>query len=237
MFSTRTYGKYPDAGNDWGQEEKGLLEDEMVGWHHQLNGHAFEQTLGDHEGQGSLAGCSSWGHRVRHDWATRKCFLQSMILSYGSKYPVTSGHTAPPPAPRHLTGFKTKVIAFPWNQCNHGSLVAWTRSSRVPPVYPTLHFPVLPHPLGWKPRHSHSTPHPPAFPPSLDGPWIPAATPGCTLCLLIQKSGSCTHHSLTAWRAPLFLERREDKEQGTWFLPSWGLQSGSGEAVNVERNS
>ena len=35
----------------------------MVGWHHQLNGHAFEQTLGDCEGQGSLAGCSSWGHK------------------------------------------------------------------------------------------------------------------------------------------------------------------------------
>ena len=67
MFSTRACGKDPgkdsDAGNDWGQEEKGRLEDEMVGWHHQLNGQAFEQTLGDREGQGSLAGCSSWGHK------------------------------------------------------------------------------------------------------------------------------------------------------------------------------
>ena len=48
-------GKDPDAGKDWGQEEKGVTEVEMVGWHHWLNGHEFEQTLGDSEGQGSLA--------------------------------------------------------------------------------------------------------------------------------------------------------------------------------------
>ena len=53
-------GKDPDAGRDWGQEEKGMTEDEMVGWHHQLNGHEFEQVLGDGEGQGSLACCSPW---------------------------------------------------------------------------------------------------------------------------------------------------------------------------------
>ena len=46
-------GKDPDAGKDWGQEEKGATEDEVVGWHHQLNGHEFEQTLEDSEGQGS----------------------------------------------------------------------------------------------------------------------------------------------------------------------------------------
>ena len=51
-----------DAGKDWGQEKR-VTEDEMVGWHHQLNGHAFEQTLGDSEGQGSLACCSPWGHK------------------------------------------------------------------------------------------------------------------------------------------------------------------------------
>ena len=52
--------KYPDAGKDWRQEEKGMTEDKMVGWHHQLNGHEFEQALGDGEGQGSLACCSPW---------------------------------------------------------------------------------------------------------------------------------------------------------------------------------
>ena len=55
-------GKDSDAGKYWGQEEKVATEDEMVGWHHQLNGHEFEQTLGDGEGQGSLACCSPWGH-------------------------------------------------------------------------------------------------------------------------------------------------------------------------------
>ena len=55
-------GKDPDAGKDWRQKEKGAAEDEMVGWHHRLSGHEFEQTLGDSEGQGSLACCSPWGH-------------------------------------------------------------------------------------------------------------------------------------------------------------------------------
>ena len=52
-------GKDPGAG----QEEKGVTEDGMVGWHHQLNGHESEQTPGDSEGQGGLACYSSWGHK------------------------------------------------------------------------------------------------------------------------------------------------------------------------------
>ena len=48
---------------DWGQEEKGTTEDEMVGWHHRLNGHAFGWTLGVGDGQGGLACCGSWGHK------------------------------------------------------------------------------------------------------------------------------------------------------------------------------
>ena len=56
-------GKDPDAEKDWGQGEKGAREGEMVGWHHRLNGHKFEQTPGDGEGQGSLVCCSSWGHK------------------------------------------------------------------------------------------------------------------------------------------------------------------------------
>ena len=54
-------GKDPDAGKDWGQEEKGTTEDEMIGWHHRLNGHEFESTLGVGDGQGSLACYSPWG--------------------------------------------------------------------------------------------------------------------------------------------------------------------------------
>ena len=63
-------GKDPDAGKDWRQEEKGVTEDGMVGWHHQLDGHEFEQAPGAGDGQGSLACCSPWGRRVGHDWAT-----------------------------------------------------------------------------------------------------------------------------------------------------------------------
>ena len=55
--------KGPNAGKDWTQEEKGAIEDEMVGWHHWLNRHELEQALGDGEGQGSLACCSPWGHK------------------------------------------------------------------------------------------------------------------------------------------------------------------------------
>ena len=61
-------GKDPDAGKDWGQEEKGTTEDEMIGWYHRLNGHGFGWTLGVGDGQGGLACCSSWGCRVGHDW-------------------------------------------------------------------------------------------------------------------------------------------------------------------------
>ena len=54
-------GKDPDAGKDWGPEEKGTTEDEMVGRHHWLDGHGFGWTLGVGDGQGGLACCSSWG--------------------------------------------------------------------------------------------------------------------------------------------------------------------------------
>ena len=53
-------GKDPDAGKHWGQEEKEMIENKMVGWHHRLKGHEFEPTLGDSEGQGSLMYCSLW---------------------------------------------------------------------------------------------------------------------------------------------------------------------------------
>ena len=89
--------KDPDAGKDWGQEEKATTEDEMVGWHHWLNGHESEQVPGDSEGQGSLACCSPWGRkelatnewlnncywvgRVWHNWAhTHKWVYDSETL-------------------------------------------------------------------------------------------------------------------------------------------------------------
>ena len=72
-------GKDCDAGKDWRHEEKGMTEDEMVGWHHQLNGHEFEQALRVGDGQGSLVCCKESQRvgqvqrvikRVRHDWVT-----------------------------------------------------------------------------------------------------------------------------------------------------------------------
>ena len=56
-------GKDPDAGKDWGQEEKGMTEDAMVGWNHQLSGHGFVWTPGVGDGQGGLACSSLWGHK------------------------------------------------------------------------------------------------------------------------------------------------------------------------------
>ena len=65
--------KYPDAGKDWRQEEQGMTEDKMVGWNHQLNGHKFEQTLGEVKDRKAwyAASMSLWGsQRVRLNWAT-----------------------------------------------------------------------------------------------------------------------------------------------------------------------
>ena len=56
-------GKDPGAGKDWRQEEKGMTEDELVGWHYRLDGHEFERTPGVGDRQGSLVCCSSWGRK------------------------------------------------------------------------------------------------------------------------------------------------------------------------------
>ena len=69
---SRLIEKDPDAGKDWGPEEKGATEDEMVGWCYWLNGYEFEQTPGDSEGQRSLACCRPQGCRVGHALATEQ---------------------------------------------------------------------------------------------------------------------------------------------------------------------
>ena len=63
LMEELTHWKNPDAGKDWRQDKKGTTEDEMVEWHHWLNGHEFEQVLGVGDEQGSLACCSPWGHK------------------------------------------------------------------------------------------------------------------------------------------------------------------------------
>ena len=76
-------GKDPDAGKDWGQEEKGMTEDEMAGWHHRLDGHRFGWTPGVGDGQGGLACCSSWGRKEldtteRLNWTTLEVHIRHL---------------------------------------------------------------------------------------------------------------------------------------------------------------
>ena len=68
-----------DAGRDWGQKEKGTTEDEMAGWHHQLDGREFEWTLGVGDGQGGLVCCDSWGHKESDTTERLHWTSQSMI--------------------------------------------------------------------------------------------------------------------------------------------------------------
>ena len=87
-------GKDPDAGKDWRQEEKGKTEDEVVGWHHQLNGHEFGQALGVGDGQGSLLCCSPWGcketdtteHWTELNWTEPEHSNQNMFLVHKCKH-------------------------------------------------------------------------------------------------------------------------------------------------------
>ena len=73
------FGKDSNAGRDWGQEEKGTTEDEMAGWYHRLDGHEFEWTPGDGDGQGGLACCHSWGHK-ESDTAERLNWTELKLL-------------------------------------------------------------------------------------------------------------------------------------------------------------
>ena len=80
-------GKDPDSGKDWRQKEKGMTEDEMVGWHHRrLSGHEFEYTLGVGDVQGSLACCSTWGRKESDmaellKWTEQMCQCRVITLN------------------------------------------------------------------------------------------------------------------------------------------------------------
>ena len=83
-------GKDPDAGKDWRWEEKGTTEDEMVGWHHQYNGHEFEQAPGVADEQGSLACCSPWGCKESEtteqgNWLTDLCIGRWILHHWASR--------------------------------------------------------------------------------------------------------------------------------------------------------
>ena len=84
-------GKDPDAGKDWRQEEKETTEDEIVGWHHWLDGHEFEQAPGVGDGQGSLACCSPRGHKVldtneRLNWTEQGWIFIMRIIGLKTTY-------------------------------------------------------------------------------------------------------------------------------------------------------
>ena len=77
--------KDPDAGKNWRWEEKGMTEDEMVGWHHQLDGHEFEQAPGVGDGQTRLVCCSPWGHKWLDttewlNWTEYQCFKLTAFM-------------------------------------------------------------------------------------------------------------------------------------------------------------
>ena len=78
--------KDPDAGKDWRQEEEGMTEDEMGGWHHWFDGSEFEQAPGIGEEQLSLASCSPRGHRVGPDWTELTDLLSTLSLCKVSYY-------------------------------------------------------------------------------------------------------------------------------------------------------
>ena len=78
----RLIWKDADAGKDWKQEEKGKTEDQMVGWHHQLNAHKFEQAPRVSDGQGNLACCSPWDHKEL-DATELNCFYLSEPNNHG----------------------------------------------------------------------------------------------------------------------------------------------------------
>ena len=79
-------GKDPDARKDWRQEEMCTAEDEMVGWHHWLDGHEFEQSLGVGDGQGSLTCCSPWGHKELDTTEQLNSLYQYIFFDGGAQH-------------------------------------------------------------------------------------------------------------------------------------------------------
>ena len=110
-------GKDLDAGKDWGQKEKGAKQDEMVGWHHRPNGHEFEKTLEDSEGQGSLACCSPWGCKELDltDWTSSSSLAKKGKAKPGS--PRGWQFTDAEHCKSFFILYKSKVFPCPtWNE-------------------------------------------------------------------------------------------------------------------------
>ena len=104
-------GKDSDGGRDWEQEEKGTTKDEMAGWHHRLDGHEFERTLGIDDGQGGPASCNSWGRKESDmtewlNWAVSGIHSSLPTICFM----LASGKIIQPP----IRLFQNKWILFHW---------------------------------------------------------------------------------------------------------------------------
>ena len=113
-------GKDPDAGRDWGQEEKGMTEDEMAGWYHWLDGREFGWILGVGDGQGDLACCNSWVAKSRtrlSDWTELNWRRGSLSI-----YPPTLLHhwlrgilgVGSPALPTHSVKVQCTLLVWLW---------------------------------------------------------------------------------------------------------------------------
>ena len=107
--------KDPDAGKDWRQEQKGMTEDEMVGWHLWLNTHALEQALGVSDGQGRLACCSPWGHKESDtteqlNWTVIGKHVKRKLSESGAKL-MTLRHNT-----KYTIHFKKPINWVYWNE-------------------------------------------------------------------------------------------------------------------------
>ena len=132
-------GKDSDAQKDW-RQENGTTEDEMVGWHHWLSrhGHEFEQALGDGEGQGSLAGWSSWGHKesdTMKDWTTTtelnrqvaslKILIAVCLLSWTELYVKSNSDIEPRTADMTVLGERAFRKVIKVKQVSKGQALIW----------------------------------------------------------------------------------------------------------------
>ena len=132
--------KDPDAGKDWGQEEKGTKEDEMVGWYHQHNGHGFGWTSGVGDGQWGLACCGSWGHKESDttewlNWTELKAYIQNLEKKWYWRIYLqgSNGETSlvAQMAKCPSTMWDTRVWSLGWEHplekemATHSSVLAW----------------------------------------------------------------------------------------------------------------
>ena len=107
-------GKDPDAGKDWRWEEKGMTEDEMVGWHHRLDGHGFEWTLGVGYGQRGLVFCRSYDHNIKGERFTFYELSHSVVSN--SLWPHGLQHACHSPTPRSCSN------SCPWSWWCHSTI-------------------------------------------------------------------------------------------------------------------